>query len=119
MYSIPSDFDLDQFKGAIVQQICFAQNVISLMLGASTYISFEGEFILTTENSKTNNHKVYPVVNDYGLLQLIKQEIKEISVKNSNSDLLILFGNNSSLTIIASKQYESYSIKTKDDFIRV
>jgi hypothetical protein len=119
MYSIPKNFNLSQLNKALVQQVCFAANVISLMLENSRYISFEGEFILTDANGNANKFKVYPVENDFGILKLIEQEIIEITVSEPENDLHILFENKMSLIIIASKYYESYTIKTKDDFIRV
>lgn len=118
MYSIPIDFNLSQLNGATVQQVCFAANVVSIMLDSSRYISFEGEFILTEQDGKANKFEVYPIENDFGLLKLLEQKIIEISVDKSDN-LFLLFENQVSLSILASKDYEAYTIKTDDNLIRV
>jgi hypothetical protein len=119
MYSLPIDFNLSQLNGAIVQQVCFAANNISVMLDSSRYISFEGQFILTEQSGKKNKLDVYPVTDDSGLLKLLEQKIEKVSASKLDNNLFILFENQISLTILASDNYESYTIKTDNCIIRV
>lgn len=119
MYKLPLDFDLSKLNGAIVQQICYAANNISIMLDSSRYINFEGQFILTEQNGRENKFDVYPVKDDLGILKLLEQKIEEVSASKLTNNLFILFENRMSLTILASDSYESYTIKIDDLLVRV
>ena len=120
MYTIPAGFNLTQFHGAIVEQICFALNNICLMLNNCRYISFEGDFHFYEE---TQNHpgimSVYPVNKDFGLLKLLEQKIEILEVEQVSSNLLVVFENKMKLKLIASINYESYSLKSEDQLIRI
>jgi hypothetical protein len=74
---------------------------------------------LSDQSGKSNRFEVYPIENDFGILKLLEQKIKEILVDKSNNNLFILFENQISLTILASSNYESYTIKTDDNSLRV
>ena len=119
MYSIPGDFDLNQFNGAVVEQICFAINNISLMLDGSRYISLEGGFLIKSPGDEEVEINVYPVTTDNGLLKFLEQKIEKLSLDGVNNSLFIAFENKMSLTLLASDNYESYTIKTSDQLIRV
>lgn len=120
MYNIPADIDLNEFNGAVIQQICFTLNSISLLLDTERYVSFEGEFILSNNDKDEKKYEVFPITTDKSdILNLLEQTIDNIIIERAKNALSILFSNGFRLTLLSSENYESYIIKTSKDFIRI
>lgn len=119
MYKIPENFDIQGVKNEVISQITFSLNVISLHFGKG-FIQFSGAFsMLYNDGQKVTYEEVYPVYNDYKLLELLEKKINEISTNERRTDLIITFEGNNVLCLNGDENYESYLINIDGKEIRV
>ncbi|MDR1182228.1 MAG: hypothetical protein LBL13_09670 [Bacteroidales bacterium] len=107
MYPIPKDINLQIFKGAIVQQVCFTINTIILLFENKGYIQIEAAFVIKRQN-EFKQYEVYPVYYDKDVLKLLEKKVLDIYPKNNN--LVIEFEDNYLIELINDGQYESFII---------
>ena len=119
MYTLSKEYDLTRLQGAIVQQVCFAKNNISILLGNVGFITIEGRFTLFDDKGNEFRFEVYPVDKDFGLLNLLEQKIDKVVTNEERSDLIFTFDNEQVLVLIGDENYESYSIKVGNDEVRI
>lgn len=119
MYTLSKEYDLTRLQGAIVQQVCFTKNNISLLLANIGFITIEGRFTLFDGKGNKSEFDVYPVDKDFGLLNLIEQKIEKAVTNEVRSDLILTFDNEHVLVLIGDENYESYSIKVGNDEVRI
>jgi|GEM_PF-2517737 len=119
MYTLSKEFDFTRLQGAVVQQICFSKNNISLLLEKIGYITIEGRFTLSDDRGNKFDFEVYPVDKDFGLLKLIEQKIEKVATNEMRTDIIFTFDDGHVLVLIGDENYESYSIRVDNDEIRV
>jgi hypothetical protein len=117
MYKIPENFNISQLKGEVIFQIAFGLNFVSLFFDKG-YINIEGSFFISINNQK-NQFNVYPIQNDFGLLQLLEKKIIEAETNIERDRLVLLFENEYSIELVGDIGYESYTIRIGEDEIIV
>lgn len=118
MYKIPKDYNINAIIGETIVQIAFGLNFITLFFNRG-YIQLEGAFATTFDNNTHEYDEVYPVKNDFGLLQLLEHKIVQVNINSDRNIMILLFENDSSLKLIGNENYESYVINISGNEIRV
>jgi hypothetical protein len=111
MYKIPEEFDIKQFEGAAVQQVAFSINTISIQFERLGYLSMEGSFSFSIKGKVYHYENIYPVANDFRLLELLEKKVIEVKIDESRENLTFLFEAEIMLTAEGSKNFESYHLK--------
>ncbi len=118
MYKIPENFNVNALQGEVIFQISYGLNFITLFFSKG-FLQFEGKFVTIFKGHSQEYDEVYPVKNDFGLLQLLEQKIVDVNLSNGRNDLILLFENEFSLTLISNEAYESYTIRLNEEEIIV
>lgn len=109
MYTIPENFNVNILKDKIINQICYAISQISLSWDEGC-IRIMGPFSLTYRDDIHFFKEVYPVENDYQLLNLLEKKIIQIDIKDTRDALILHFENEFILTLYSDIKYESFEI---------
>lgn len=75
MYKIPESFDISVLKSEIVSQIVFGLNFVALFFNKG-YIQISGSFSFGYFGKQFNYDEVYPVKDDFGLLQILEKKLQ-------------------------------------------
>lgn len=119
MYTISKDYNLKRLQGALVQQLCFTKNTISMFFEGVGFITFESRFCLIDDVGVKREFDVYPVYSDLGLLKLIEQKIVKVHTDEQRTNLILEFDNEHTVILFGNENYESYLIRIGDDEARV
>ncbi len=109
MYKIPEDFNVNSIKNDIISQIAFGLNFITLFF-SNGLIQFSGSFSFLYDSRKHEYEEVYPVQDDFGLLNLLEKRIVQVSVNNERNVLILEFETGAILELISNKEYESFRL---------
>lgn len=109
MYKIPEDFNVSSIETEKVFQIAFGINFITLFFN-SGFIQFSGSFSIIHEKQEVEYDEVYPVQNDYKLLNLLEKEVKKVSLNEDRDVLTLEFEGDIILKLIGTKEFESFTI---------
>jgi hypothetical protein len=109
MYKIPENYDFSVLKGEFINQIAFGLNTICIFFNKG-FIQFTGSFSFRHLGKQFNYDEVYPVENDFRLLQILEKEITGITLANNREELKIEFEGETMLILIGDEMYESIII---------
>ncbi len=118
MYKIPESFDILVLKSEVINQIAFGLNCITLFFDKG-FIQFFGSFSFGYLGKQFNYDEVYPVKNDFGLLQILEKEIKNVTLANNREELKIEFEGGVTLCLMGNEMYESFIININGNKVRV
>ena len=109
MYKIAEELDISRLKHQNITQISFGLSYILLTLNNSS-IQFSGPFIFKFDGKVYETEEVYPVVSDFGLLNLLEKKIEEIICDDERVSLTLEFSEGSFLLLKSNEMYECFEI---------
>ncbi|MDQ1267169.1 MAG: hypothetical protein QG635_2323 [Bacteroidota bacterium] len=110
MYKIPVNYNIDELLGSSITQICFCSNLIHVILSNNIYIEIMGSFTLKIDERSKYYEEIYPITNDFGLLNLLDKEIKKVNTNNKRETLQLEFEEQMHLICHGNEYYESFII---------
>lgn len=116
MYKIPLEFNISSLDGERITQIAFGLNYITFVFNKG-FIQFSGSFSINFGNQELEYNDVYPIKNDFGLLQLLEKSIIKVLVNDLRNILTLQFEGGAILNLIGDDYYESYRIKIMEQEI--
>lgn len=118
MYKIPESFDISVLKSEIINQIAFGLNFVTLFFNKG-FIQISGSFSFRYLGKQFNYYEVYPVKNDFGLLQILEKKITDVTLANNREELKIEFEGGVILCLMGNEMYESFIINIDGNEVRV
>ena len=118
MYTIPRNFDISILKDKVLNQIAFGVNFITLFFNEG-FIQITGSFSFNYNGRQDNYDEVYPVKNDFGLLQILEKKIINVKLNDKRDKLEINFEDGAILCLVGNEMYESFTINFNKEIIRV
>lgn len=109
MYKIPEDFYINSITNQAITQIAFGLNFVTLFFSIGL-IQFSGSFSFLCNGRKQQYQEVYPVQDDFGLLNLLEKRIVQVSVNKERNVLTLEFESGAILELISGKNYESFKL---------
>lgn len=110
MYKVPKNVDFSILKDEVINQIAFGLNFITFFFNKG-FIQVTGGFSFSCFGEQKSYDEVFPVENDFGLLQILEKKIINVSLNNGRDKLTIEFDQEMSLCLIGNDMYESFTIK--------
>lgn len=118
MYKVSESFDITILKGIVINQITFGLNFISLLFNRG-FIQINGSFSISYSGKQYSYDEVYPVKNDFGLLQILENKVISILINDNRDEMEIEFENGLKLCLIGNEMYESFIISIDENVVRV
>lgn len=118
MYGVPSDLDLDSFKGATLIQVCLGEFQLQFKFDSDAEISVEGAWQIVGRNSEivdAGTRNVQRTENRVHLL--LGRKVEGWSVHAPEWFELQFEGRLALRVFDDSEQYESFSIQPGDIFV--
>lgn len=110
MYKIPENFDFSTLNGQTINQISFGQNVVTIFFSPEIYIQWSGRFKISKENGATDYEEVFPVKNDFGLLEFLEKKVETVGTDKNRNNLLLVFEDKTAIEIISDIAFEAFSL---------
>ena len=113
MYKIPTNYNIEKLRGAIVETISFSPNTIVISFGNNGLIAIEGFFSFSLDSKKNEYTELYPIKSDFRLLNLLGLAVTNLIINKNRNSLVITFDKNCELELNSNEMYESFKIKVK------
>jgi hypothetical protein len=110
MYSIPNEFKIENLKDALISQISFSLNTITIFFENSDFINIQGNFAISLDNQRIEYVEIFPIKADFGLLRLLGKKVINIELNLKRDALKLKIEEDIILELIGNEMYESFTI---------
>jgi hypothetical protein len=116
MNEAPEKNYINKIVNKTISSVSYGLNVITLGFSNGN-IYFSGSFMISFKNKRFLYDEVFPVTNDFGLLELLEKRI--VKVNNIDDGICFSFENECSLELYCNEYYESFTLNIEGvEFIR-
>lgn len=117
MYKLDATFDHISLLDSIVVSVSyFVSEIRILFSNNSKYkeIVIFGSLCIEIKGEKRHFNEIYPINEDYGLLNIIDRKVTEVKINDSRTELSIFFGEHIVISIENDDFFETLHIRDGD-----